>query len=182
MVNRYSKYMALKSVMEDVFGVDAWYALKESNHIPTWRKYAQKLLKSIEFSINDTVEIYDEEWMQQIDDCFHRGSSLLKSSEEIDEIIAVLAGVLANVSFLQIGHMPRRKGGQKSPSFRKGNWKFDSFRSVVYLQTKEQQENLFLHHQYGKIGPSKKQDLRGEYYRSKSKLSFSKWCKLNGHA
>ena len=182
MVNQYSKYMALKSVMEDVFGADAWYALKESNHIPTWRKYAQKLLKSIEFSIKDTVEIYDEEWMQLIEDCIHRGSSLLKSSDEIDEIIAVLAGVLVNVSFLQIGHMPRRKGGKKSPSFRKGNWKFDGFRSVVYLQTKEQQENLFLHNQYIKIGFDKQHDLRGEHYRSKSKLPYSEWCKLNGHA
>lgn len=174
--------MVLKSVMEDVFGTNAWYALKESNHIPTWRKYAQKLLESIEFSIKDTVEIYDEEWMQQIEDCIHRGSSLLKSSDEIDEIIAVLAGVLANVSFLQIGHMPRRKGDKKSPSFRKGNWKFDSFRSVVYLQTKEQQETLFLHNQYTRIGFEKQQDLRSEHYRSKSKLPYSEWCKLNGYA
>ena len=182
MVNEYSKYLPLKSVMEDVFGAEAWYALKESNHIPTWRKYAEKLLKSIEFSIKDTVEIYDQEWMQEIEDCIHYGLSSLKTSNAIDEIIAVLAGVLANISFLQIGHMPRRKGTREKPSFRKGNWKFNGFRSVVYLQTPEQKENLFLHNQYSKIGFQKQQDLRGQHHRSKSKLPYSEWCKVNGYA
>ena len=175
-MNQYSKYLILKSAMENIFGPDAWYALKESNHVPTWRKYAEKMLKAIEFSIKDTVEIYDDEWIFEIEKSIQRGLENLKGKNAIDEIIAVLAGVLINVSFLQIGHMPRRSGKATKYSLRKGKWKFNSYRSVVYLQSKEQKENLFIDKQRIAIGFEKQQDLRGEHYRSQSKLPYSEWC------
>lgn len=168
--------------MENVFGSDAWYALKESNHIPTWRKYAEKMLKAIELSIKDTVEIYDDEWMLQIEESIQRGMEGLKGTNAIDEIIAVLAGVLINVSFLQMGHIPRRSGNTKKYSLRKGKWQFNSYRSVVYLQSREQKENLFIDKQRIAIGFEKQQDLRGEHYRSRSKLPYSEWCKAREKA
>ncbi len=181
-MNQYSKYLILKSAMENVFGADAWYALKESNHVPTWRKYAEKLLKSIEFALKDTVEVYDSEWMEEIERHVQRGLESLKASKAIDEIIAIIAGVLICISFLQIGHMPSRSGTRKKYHLRKGQWKFNMFRSVVYLQSKEQKENQFLHKQQLKIGFDKQQELRGEHYRSKSKLAYSEWCLENEKA
>jgi hypothetical protein len=175
-MNQYTKYLVLKSVMENIFGADAWYALKESNHVPTWRKYAAKILNAIEFSIKDTVEIYDEEWLNQIQHEIQRGLEAMKHSEAIDEIIAVLAGVLINVSFLQIGFMPKRSGTQTKFSLRKGNWKFNAYRSVIYLQSKEQKENQFLSSQKILIGFEEQQNLLSEHFRSKSKLPFSEWC------
>jgi len=142
-MNEYAKYMILKSAIEDIFGSEAWYSLKESNHIPTWRKYAEKTLKAIEFSIKDTIEIYDDEWVHEIEENIQRGVKSLKGQDSIDEIIATLAGTLINVSFLQIGHMPSRKGSNRKYSMRKGKWCFNAYRQVAYLQTKEQKENIF---------------------------------------
>lgn len=181
-MNTYSKYLILKSAIENLFGSQAWYSLKESNHVPTWRKYAEKTLKSIEISIKDTVDIYDEEWILEIEKNIQRGINALKHQKNIDEIVATLAGTLITVSFLQIGHMPRRKGNQHKFTLRKGNWRLNPYRQVVYLQTKEQKERLFLDKQIRAIGFEAQQDLQSEYRSSKSKLSYAEWCQQHEEA
>ena len=174
--------MILKSAIEDLFGSNAWYALKESNHIPTWRKYAINTIRAIELSIKDTIEIYDEDWISQIEECVLRGKSEINRQKSIDEIIGVLAGILINISFLQIGSMPSRKGSKEKYQLRKGQWRLDGYRSVVYLQTPKQRENYFLHQQRKSIGLDAQQKLLDEYHNGKRKLSFEQWCKEQGKA
>jgi len=181
-MNQYAKYIIFKSAIEDLFGSDAWYALKESDHIPTWRNYAEKTLKSIELAIKDTVEIYDEEWMQEIERNIQRGIEALKKQNDIDEFMATLAGTLINVSFMQIGSMPRRSGNNRKYPLRKGKWCFNGYRQVVYLQTKEQKEKLFFNNQRRAIGFEKQQDLLSEYQSSGLKVPYSEWCNANEKA
>jgi len=176
-MNEYSKYMILKLAIENLFGSEAWYALKESNYLPTWRKYAEKTLKSIEVSIKDTVEIYDEEWISEIEENIQRGIEAIKLQKSIDEIIAVLAGILINISFLQIGYIPKRRGNPRKYTLRKGQWNFNSYRSVVYLQTKKQKEKLFMDNQRRSIGFDAQFNLLSAYHRSDKSLTYSEWCK-----
>lgn len=117
-------------------------------------------------SIKDSVEIYDDEWMGEISSCLRQGIEQLKLANTIDEIVGVLAGTMIEVSFIQIGHMPRRKG----------KWQLNGFRSVAYLQTKLQKEDRFLSVQRRKIGFDEQFDLMAEYRRSRSKLAYSEWC------
>jgi hypothetical protein len=119
-VNAYTKYLPLKSAIENLFGRDAWYALKESNHLGTWRKYAEKTLKAVELSIKDSVEIYDSDWMEEVSSCLHEGMAQLKLADAIDDVVGVLAGTMLEMSFLQLGHMPRRKGRLGPYPLRKG--------------------------------------------------------------
>jgi hypothetical protein len=117
MVNAYTKYVTLKSAIEDLFGSDAWYALKESNHLGTWRKYAERTLRAVEIAVKDTVEVYDEEWLSELCECLARGIEAVRTADAIDDVVGVMAGTLIEVSFLQIGLMPRRKGrGGKYPA------------------------------------------------------------------
>jgi hypothetical protein len=139
-VNTYTKYLTLKSAMEDLFGSEAWYALKESNHLGTWRKYARRTLRAVEVAVKDTVQVYDEEWLREVCECLERGNKAIGTAATIDDVVGVIAGTLVEVSFLQIGFMPRRKGRARKYPVRKGEWKFDGFRSVAYLQTNEQRE------------------------------------------
>lgn len=76
----------MKSALEDLFGSDAWYALKESNHLGTWRKYAERTFRAVELSIKDSVEIYDEEWMKDVSLCLQQGIEQLKLADSIDEV------------------------------------------------------------------------------------------------
>lgn len=175
-VNEYTKYLSVKSALEDLFGSDAWSALKESNHLRTWRKYAEKTLKAVELSITDSVEIYDDEWMAEVSSRLQQGIEQLKSADSIDEIVGVLAGTMIEVSFIQLGHMPRRKGRPGLYPLRKGEWRLNGFRSVAYFQTKSQREDRFLSVQRRKIGVDEQFDLLAKYHRSKSKLAYSEWC------
>ena len=176
-MNRYEKYLVLKNAIENLFGSEAWYALKESNYVPTWRKYAEKTLKAVELAIKDTVEIYDDVWMTQVEEQISNGLELLKLNKEIDEIVGTLAGVMINVSFLQIGDRLLRSGSPQQFQLRKGKWKLNTYRQVVYLQTREQHELYFRDKQIRKLGMDKHYKLFLEYRGSKSKLSYSEWCK-----
>ncbi len=181
-LNEYSKYMPFKSAVEDLFGSDAWYALKESNHIPTWRKYAKRTLQAVLLSIEDTVEIFDEEWLGEIRSNIERGNEQIDKCAAIDEIVAALAGSLINVSFLQIGQMPRHRGKAGKYPLRKGAWRLDRFRSPVYLQSKDQREALFWSKQQNRIGAQAQLDLYNTWARSKSEMSYSEWCKKNAES
>jgi hypothetical protein len=176
-VNAYVKYLPFKSAVEDLFGRDAWYALKESNHLPTWRKYAGKVLRAVELSIRDTVEIYDDEWLEQVTVRLRQGSEQVAQADAIDEVIGVVAGTMIEVSFLQIGSMPRRKGKSGPFLLRRGEWRFNGFRSVAYLQTKAQEDDVFLAAQRRKLGFEKELDLQAEHRASRSKLSYAEWCR-----
>lgn len=121
-----------------MFGEEAWYDLKESNHLPTWRKYAVKVLKAVKLAITDTVEICDQKWVDKVCSCLDRGIDLVNKMDEIDEIISVLAATMIEVSFWQVGFMPKHNGKEVKSPLRKGAWKLNRYRSVVYLQNKEQ--------------------------------------------
>lgn len=179
-MNEYTKYLVLKSAIEDLFGSEAWYALKESNHLLTWRKYAIKTLKAIKTSIEETIEIVDNDWRKQVDLEIDGGIDRAKKDGSIDEIIATLAGTLIRIAFMQIGNMPHRKGSRKVGSLRKENWKLNAFRTVIYLQTEEQKERLFWSYQQRNIGFDNQIDLHTEYRRSRSDLSYSEWCEERG--
>jgi len=175
-MNAYTKYLPLKSAIEDLFGRDAWYALKESNHLGTWRKYAERTFKAVELSIEDTVEVYDPEWMEAVSSCLTKGMEQLKLVDAIDDVVGVVAGTMVEMSFLQIGYMPRRKGKSGPFPLRKGEWRFNAFRSVAYFQTRSQKENRFVSVQRAKIGFDAQFDLMAEYRRSKSELEYPEWC------
>lgn len=174
--NRYEKYFFLKNVMEEVFGSEAWYALKESNHIPTWRKYGVNILKAIGVSIEATVDVADSEWRASISRQLSEGIERIRKDKDIDEIIADLAGVVIKVSFLQIGFMPDRRGANSSVTLRRDNWRLNPHRSVVYIQTAEQKERFFLSVQQKEIGFSAQSELRAEHRRSKTDMPYSEWC------
>ncbi|AOS82982.1 hypothetical protein BIU88_01765 [Chlorobaculum limnaeum] len=176
-MNKYTKYLVLKSAIEELFGSDSWYALKESNHVPTWRKYAVKTLKAIQVSISESVDVCDTEWRQEIDKLLAAGIKRIEGDKAIDEIIATLAGTLIRVSFTQIGLMPNRKGSSKSVNLRKESWRLNCFRSVIYTQNIKQKEHQFWSKQQQEIGFDAQCDLYYKYIKSKSCTLYSEWCK-----
>ncbi len=180
-MNEYSKYLTLKNSVEDIFGSDAWYALKESNHIPTWKRYSINILKALRQSILDTVEIYDDDWLKELHEYIDYGISNIKHQKEIDEVIAVLTGTLISLSFHQVGFKPKLKSNRRKPVIRKGQWKLNQYRTVAYMQSATQKENLFLDKQRKKIGFDAQLILQSEYRKSKSKLTYEQWCIKNGN-
>ncbi len=171
----YDKYIFLKSTIESLWGVEAWYALKETSSVSTWRKYVIKSLKAIQVSIHTNVEICDKEWLSQIDDRIEYGIGNANVVKEIDELIAVMCSTFMEVSFLQTGAIPERKASRKRVTLHKSNWELDAFRKVVYLQTPAQREDLFIQNFYKDRGFDETQELLFSHKKSKSTLLFSEW-------
>jgi hypothetical protein len=174
-MNTYTKYTLLKSVIENVLGSDAWYALKESNHLPTWKKQLIKVIDAIHVSIQASIEVYDQDWIEEINQVVETGIKEIKMSEDIEESISSLAATFINISFIQVGLMPRRKGKSKV-SLRKENWELNIYRSVIYIQSFQQKEELFWDKQQDEIGFREQLELKDAHRISKSKLPYSEWC------
>tara|TARA_R100001143_G_scaffold62974_1_gene67936 strand:- start:26402 stop:26953 length:552 start_codon:yes stop_codon:yes gene_type:complete len=175
-MNGYSKYFSLKSSIEGLLGTEAWYALKESQDISTWKKFLGKALKALKVSILETVQVCDDEWRAEISTLIDDGVKHINRGKSIDELISSLAATSLNVAFLQTGFLPRRESAVNSVSLRKANWRHDLYRQVVYLQTPKQKESLFWHKQQRKMGVQAQIEHYGVYRRSGSRLPYSEWC------
>lgn len=131
---------ALKSLIEQIFGRQAWYEIKHCEDLATWKKYSKRVLKAIKASIDSTVNITDTDWREEIDREIEFGLQLLHSSIELDVLFSNLSATLARVSFLQIGLIPDR-GSRENVQARAGsNWNLNNYRSVQYVQTQGQIE------------------------------------------
>jgi threonine dehydratase len=111
-----------------------------------------------------------------------RGLESIKRNSTIEDVIASLAGALINISFLQVGFMPRRKGQDVKITLRKENWDLSLYRSVIYLQSPDQLERKFWSEQQREMGFQNQIDLHYEYKASKSELPYSEWCASNEKA
>lgn len=176
-MNQYTRYLSLKSVIENILGSESWYVLKESNHLPTWKKQLQKVIGAIHTSILVTVKICDEEWLEQINDVVDCGKNNVIKATDIEEAIAALSATFINISFLQVGYIPRRKGKPEKITLKKENWNLNLYRTVMYLQTAEQKEAVFWSEQQREIGFQNQMELWHRYHQLRVDISYSKWCK-----
>lgn len=174
-----SHRIAIKSAIEQVLGRDSWYELKETTSLTPWRKNILKVLKAIRISIDTSIEIKDQAWTEAVNENLTGGAQKVRSSKDIDELLSSFEATLLRQVFLQIGMVPNREG-QSSVSLRKENWRLDGLRTVQYVQSPAQVEANFWSEQQRRIGFEKQTELHNEHRGSKSKLSYSAWCRARG--
>ncbi len=174
-----SHMYALKSSIEDLLGNRAWLELKETTSTTSWRRYVFKLLDAIELSVETTVLIMDEEWMQEVRSNLNHGRELTQIAKSPEDAIAALSATLLRQVFLQLGSAPTRKTAESVP-LKPQNWDFSGFRSVQYVQSPRQKEDLLLSKQRRAIGFEAQLDLQAEHRQSRSKLPYSAWCAARG--
>ena len=132
-----SQHYALKQSLEEIFGKDAWYDLKECTSLLKWKKHLCALLTAIRISIHETVRVADPEWFEEVDALLERGNSSIKISKSADELFSTLSAWLTRLVFHQIGFVPQRMT-MKKVTLAKAYWRLDLRRSVQYVQTLEQ--------------------------------------------
>lgn len=175
-----SQHYALKAAIEQLLGNQAWLDLKECTSVRTWRKYVLKLFEVVRISIDQSIEIRDDDWVVEVHENLDRGNVAANSSKDIDDLLSILSATLLRQVFLQIGRLPNRSTARKVT--RAGEfWKLNGHRSVQYIQTPTQIEAMFWSNQQQSIGIEKQMALRKEHRASKSKLPFSKWCRAREH-
>ena len=174
-----SHMYALKSSIEELLGRQAWYDLKETTSAATWRKYVLKLLDAIELSVETTVLIKDDDWTADVRSNIAHGRDLARIATTPEDTIAALSGTLLRQVFLQLGAAPFNRSSDTTP-LKPARWDFSGFRSVQYVQSEKQREDLYLSKQRKAIGFEAQLDLQAEYRRSKTKQPYSDWCEKRG--
>lgn len=134
---------ALKDLFENLFGSNAWYDIKHSTDLKKWKKYSEKALSALEKSAQTTVKIVDDEWLNEFSSIIELGKSRIESSKDFEQLFSNLAASFGELSFLQLGMRPRRKGINKITLRHPSDWKLDRYRSVQYVQNPEQREALY---------------------------------------
>lgn len=165
----------LKSAIEQLLGRGAWQDLKETTSLTPWRKHVLKLLRAIRISVHESVEVSDVAWFDAIKENIASGEQAAKESKDIDELLACFTATLLRQVFLQLGMLPNRTTAASVP-LSKENWRLNDYRSVQYVQSKQQREAVFWSEQQKQIGFEKQMELHNEYRWSKSALSYSQWC------
>ncbi len=171
----YTYMTSVKFAIESVLGKKAWYELKETESVKPWRKWGLKLITAYELALGSTVTVADEEWREDVAENLRSAKERLPKSETIEDVVACLCATLIRQSFLQIGFLPRYQG-RDGPVLKSENWKLDVYRSVQYVQSEEQKASVFLSEQQRAIGHEQQFELKYQHRKSKSKLSFQKWC------
>lgn len=167
---------ALKTALEQLLGREAWYDLKETTSLAPWRKYVLKSLKAIRVSTRETVQVRDAAWAAAVEENLSRGEQAAAKCKDIDDLLASFTATLLRQVFLQLGACPDRRT-QDRVALRKDNWSMDGQRSVQYVQSGEQLENVFWSEQQVRIGSEEQMKLHDEHRWSKSPLPYSEWCR-----
>jgi len=135
-----SQFYPLKALFERLLGKPTYMRLKESAHFPSWKEATIKLLDAMHLSIVSTVRIADKHWFDDVREVIQRGRKELKRRDTIADLFATLAATLIELSFTQMGGMPRRRYPSKTIPLDPRNWTFDAQRTVQYVQNAEQRK------------------------------------------
>jgi len=129
---------ALKHLFENLFGRSAWLEIKHSTDLRQWKKYSARVLSALEVSAKATIQVADADWFNQFTSTIEFGKGRVNSSKDFEQLFSSLAATLGEISFLQLGMMPRRLTQENITVRHKINWKLDRYRSVQYVQNTEQ--------------------------------------------
>jgi hypothetical protein len=133
------KYYALKSVFESLWGKDTYLELKHCSNLRVWKKYAKRTLSASRLAIQSTILITDDDWQKAVDDIVTRSIEKVEMAQHFDDLFDVLSAGYIELSFHQIGLMPRRSLNFRA-ELRADHWKLDRFRSAQYVQRSEQKK------------------------------------------
>ena len=132
------QYCHMKALFERILGHTSFMRVKDYAPLRVWKAESRKLIKAVELSIETTVQVVDDEWKEEVRLLLEYGLSLIDLSDSIDELFASLAATLGELSFLQIGYVPKGHSREDRIPLIAPNWKLDRVRTVQYVQSPKQ--------------------------------------------
>ena len=133
-----AQYYPAKALFELVLGRSAFLRVKDYGSLSSWRNNHTRLLRAIGVAAVATVEVADPEWHTQFSEVLGNGLRRIQGAEAIDELHAAVAATLGELSFLQLGFVPRGHYRADVVPIVPRNWRLDPVRTVQYVQSSEQ--------------------------------------------
>lgn len=132
-----AQFYQLKAALEAVLGHSTYLQLKETAGLREWKSACLRLCATIELSANSTITVVDQEWRDDFRCVMDRARGGIKASVVPSELFASLSASLIELTFLQLGGLPRLRHWKAIPS-RKEYWTLTSERTVQYVQSDAQ--------------------------------------------
>lgn len=135
-----AQYYPLKAVLEKTLGRRSFSRVKDYAALPTWKAEITRLLSALQLSVEATVVVVDEPWKDEARRILDHGRQGVARATSIDELLACLSASLTELSFHQLGLVPRGHAHVESVPLRPKNWNLALLRTVQYVQTPAQKE------------------------------------------
>jgi hypothetical protein len=135
-----AQFYPLKALLENVLGRHSFSRVKDYAPLSTWKAEVTRLLNALELSIRATIIVVDDPWKLEALEILQHGRQGVARAKSIDELFACLSASLAELSFHQLGLVPRGHASVDSVPLTLRNWNLASVRSVQYVQTPAQKE------------------------------------------
>ena len=133
-----AQYYPAKALFERVLGRSAFLRVKDYGPLSSWQKNYDRLLRAIGVAAAATVEVADAEWYAQFNEVLAQGIRGIRAARAIDELHASVAATLGELSFVQLGFVPRAHYQMDVVPLVPRNWHLDHVRTVQYVQSVEQ--------------------------------------------
>lgn len=142
MENKFIKTDIVFSLLiKQLYGNKDYLSVKSFITATAAKKYYIKIMRSIRFAIQETIEITDKEHRQELLKTLNDLESCFKSSKTIEQTDQLMITFQSQLIFLLIGNLPYN--GQEEQFINKSdNWKLHSLRQIQYVQTNQQKKNL----------------------------------------
>ena len=170
MTEKYRKTeISFSFLIHQLYGGQDYRIIKSYNDPLSAKKYYLKIIKSIRFSIEETISITDNNHKEELLQTIDRFKTRIKSARTFEQLDQLMITFQSEIIFLLIGFLPNRRRTNKVINSR-GNWKLDSYRQIQYIQTNEQKKNLIF-----KVVQGKYKERFGEWGTFVTKI-YSRQC------
>jgi methionine synthase II (cobalamin-independent) len=160
------------TLIENLYGTKDHKKIKSYNNITSAKKFYLKIIKSINFAIEETLTLTDRIHKKELCRTIRDTESSVKESKSINELDQRMIAFQSEIIFLLIGFFPRRLGTDKIIN-KRNQWKLDLYRQIQYTQTIDQKKNLIFKAVQGKY-----QSRFGSWSDFVTKV-YSRQCKSN---
>lgn len=155
-----------------LYGEDNYHEIKSYHNLTTAKKYYLKILKSIKFSVEETIIFIDKIHKDNLIKSMVNYEALMKKAKNLSDLDQLMITLQSELIFLLIGEMPYSINASKIIN-RRETWKLNRFRQIQYTQSPEQKASLIF-----------KEVTQGKYtnrFGSRAKFSSEIYWKLCDH-
>jgi hypothetical protein len=93
----------LKAAFEDILGPQAFRKLKECQELRIWKSESKRLLQASLIAFQETVEISDDAFREEMADTINFGIQTIGSSKSINQLFSSLAATYCTAVILTAG-------------------------------------------------------------------------------
>jgi hypothetical protein len=136
--------------ISDSFQITLRFLFGDRNHrydsdyatLRDWKSKIMKILKSIETSIEQTIDTVDNQHKRHLLTICNDTKTQVKESKSFDEINEKSINGLVNIVFNLIGERP--DNWEMSRVNNKKHWRLNSQRQILYIQNPEQKVDIII--------------------------------------